>query len=85
VFFGYCPEVLKPLVDKKLIEVYQGSAILNYASVLENLKLQAVVAPIKDCVFNRCKSFIKYMECAAIGVPCYASNYLPYSRVMPRE
>ena len=85
VFFGYCPEVLKPLVDKKLIEVHQGSAILNYASMLENLKLQAVVAPIKDCVFNRCKSFIKYMECAAIGVPCYASNYLPYSRVMPRE
>lgn len=85
VFFGYCPDVLKPLVDKKLIEVHQGSAILNYASALENLHLQAVVAPIKDCVFNRCKSFIKYMECAAIGVPCYASNYLPYSRVMPRD
>ena len=85
VFFGYCPDVLKPLVDKKLIEVHQGSAILNYASMLENLKLQAVVAPIKDCVFNRCKSFIKYMECAAIGVPCYASNQLPYSRVMPKE
>ena len=85
VFFGYCPEILKPLVQKRLIEVHSGVSILNYASKLENLHLQAIVAPIKDCVFNRCKSFIKYMECAAIGVPCFASNYLPYSRIMPRE
>lgn len=85
VFFGYCPPILQTLVQQKLIEVHQGSAILNYASTLQNLNLQAIVAPIKDCVFNRCKSFIKYMECAAIGVPCYASNYLPYSRVMPKN
>lgn len=25
------------------------------------------------------------MECAAIGVPLFASNYEPYKRVMPRE
>ena len=25
------------------------------------------------------------MECAAIGVPLYASNYEPYKRVMPKE
>jgi len=85
VFFGYCPPKLKDLVEKKKIEVHGGVAILNYPSMLENLQLQAIVAPIKDMEFNRCKSHIKYMECAALGVPLFASDYLPYNRVMPKE
>ena len=32
--------------------------------------------------FNYCKSFIKTMEAAAIGVPLFATNCEPYSRVM---
>ena len=35
--------------------------------------------------FNRCKSFIKTMECAALGVPLFASDCEPYSRVMPKD
>ena len=85
VFFGYCPDKLKDLVDRMKIEVHNGVAILNYPSKLENLQLQAIVAPIKDMEFNRCKSHIKYMECAALGVPLFASNYLPYNRVMPHN
>lgn len=85
VFFGYCPDKLKDLVDSKKIEVHGGVPILNYPSKLENLQLQAIVAPIKDMEFNRCKSHIKYMECAALGVPLFASNYLPYNRVMPQS
>ena len=85
VFFGYCPPKLQDLVAKRKIEVHGGVAILNYPSMLENLRLQAIVAPIKDMEFNRCKSHIKYMECAALGVPLFASDYLPYSRVMPKQ
>lgn len=85
VFFGYCPPKLQDLVAKRKIEVHGGVAILNYPSMLENLQLQAIVAPIKDMEFNRCKSHIKYMECAALGVPLFASDYLPYSRVMPKQ
>lgn len=84
VFFGYCPDKLSDLVKAGKIEVHHGCAILNYPSKMANLNLQAVVAPIKDIEFNRCKSHIKYMECAAIGVPLFASNYLPYNRVMPK-
>jgi hypothetical protein len=58
---------------------------MNYPSRFENLGLQAVVAPIQDIEFNRCKSFIKYMECSALGVPLFASNALPYNRVMPER
>lgn len=83
VFFGYVPPKLQDLVGKKLIEVYSGVPIMNYASMFDQLSLQAVVAPIKNMEFNRCKSFIKYMECSALGVPCFASKCLPYDRIMP--
>ena len=82
VFFGYCPAKLSDLVDAKKIEVHGGVQIQNYASAFDNLKLQAVVAAINKTEFNYCKSFIKTMECAALGVPCFATNCLPYSRVM---
>lgn len=83
VFLGYCPPKLKDLAVKRKIEVHSGCPILNYPSVLDNLQLQAAVAPIKDIEFNRCKSHIKCMECAALGVPLFASAGLPYSRIMP--
>ena len=58
---------------------------MNYASKLENLCLQAVVAPIKKTTFNFSKSFIKTMECAALGIPLFATDSLPYSRVMDKR
>lgn len=85
VIFGYAPPKLKKEVDEGKIEVHGGTPIMNYPSVFDNLALQAVIAPIQDIEFNRCKSFIKYMECAALGVPLFASNTLPYIRVMPEK
>ena len=85
VFFGYAPPKLQDLIEKRLIEYHGGTAILNYPSTIENLHLQAIVAPIKDMEFNRCKSPIKYLECCASGIPLYASNMLPYSKVMRPE
>lgn len=83
--FGYLPPKIKDLAAKNKIEVHGGVPLLNYASMLENLQLQAIVAPIVDMEFNRCKSFIKTMECAALGVPLFASDCEPYSRVMPKD
>jgi hypothetical protein len=83
VFFGYAPPKLMDLVAAGKIEVHRGSPIMTYPSILEHLSLQAIVAPIQDIEFNRCKSPIKYMECAAIGVPLFASRAIPYVDVMP--
>ena len=85
VCFGYCPPQIKDLADAHKIEVHGGVPLLNYASKFYNLGLQAVIAPIKKTEFNFCKSFIKTMECAALGIPLFATNCLPYSRVMDEE
>jgi len=85
VFFGFCPPKLNDLVKAGKIQVVPGVPIQNYASRFYNLNLQAVVAPINPIEFNKCKSFIKYMECSALGIPCFATDCIPYSRVMPRQ
>lgn len=85
VFFGFCPPILEPLVKAGKIEFHHSVPILNYPSMLENLKLQAIVAPITKDEFNFCKSHIKTMEAAVLGVPLFATNCLPYDRVMNKE
>jgi len=76
---------LKPYAEDKKITVYPMSPIVSYPSMIENIQLQAVVAPLIDNVFNRCKSPIKFLECSASGIPLFAPDMLPYSPVMPRE
>lgn len=82
VLFGHVHESIKDLVEKRKVEYHNGTTILQYPSKLENLQLQAVVAPIIDMEFNRCKSHIKYIECCALGIPLFASNCKPYSGIM---
>ena len=85
VMFGYCHPKLQDLANKKLIEVQSSVMLLDYAFKFNSLQLQAVVAPIQKTEFNFCKSFIKTMECAALGIPLYATNCLPYDRVMDKS
>lgn len=40
------------------------------------------LACISDCAFNRAKSGIKYLELAAVGVPCIASPLPCYTRLI---
>ena len=83
--FGYCPPQIADLAKAGKVEVHSGVAIMNYASKLENLNLQAVVAPIKKMAFNYSKSFIKTMECAALGIPllcCFAHAHLQMRGVL---
>ena len=85
IIFGYVPEQLKEYVENRKILIHPGVSILNYPNVLHNLNLNAVVAPVIDCEFNRCKSNIKYLECCATGLPLFASDIVPYQRCVPES
>ena len=85
VIMGYTPPSLSDLFNTHKIEYAPSVDIINYPRRLNDLKLQAVVAPLQDQEFNRCKSNIKYLECAATGVVLYASDIVTYNRFLPEN
>lgn len=87
VFFGMCPEKLKPYVH----EFHEGVAIENYAKKLASLNLDLALAPVEQNLFNECKSNLRLLEYGACGFPvicsdvrCYQGDGLPVTRVKNR-
>ena len=79
-FIGHCPPELEDLAKDKKIEIQPGSDLLNYPRELWRRKFQAIVAPLQDNIFNRCKSNIKLLESWAIGIPCIAQDLECYNK-----
>jgi glycosyltransferase involved in cell wall biosynthesis len=73
---GFKPEWLEdhPLIDFERVDCH----ISKYPQLLADLSLDIGIAPLRDSEFNRCKSNIKFLEMASIGVPLVASNVEPY-------
>ncbi len=87
VFFGMCPEKLKPYVH----EFHEGVAIEGYAKKLASLNLDLALAPVEQNLFNECKSNLRLLEYGACGFPvicsdvrCYLGDGLPVTRVKNR-
>jgi glycosyltransferase involved in cell wall biosynthesis len=55
----------------------------NFVRWLRGLRDQfdVAVAPLRDDEFNRCKSDLKYLEYAALGLPAVFSDCEPYASV----
>ena len=85
VFFGYAPPKLDKYIKARKIECHGGVNIFNYPEVFSRLNLNVVVAPLQDNEFNRCKSNIKWLECAALGIMLLAQNLNTYSDYMPEN
>ncbi|MGV8918307.1 MAG: glycosyltransferase [Pseudomonas sp.] len=83
VFFGMCPEVLKPYVHE-FIGVIDLSV---YPAKLASLNLDLALAPLEFHIFNECKSNLRLLEYGACGYPVVCSDtsayrgYLPCTRV----
>ncbi|WP_312593751.1 glycosyltransferase [Stutzerimonas nitrititolerans] len=87
VFFGMCPEKLKPYIH----EFHEGVAIERYAEKLASLNLDLALAPVEQNLFNECKSNLRLLEYGACGFPvicsdvrCYQGDGLPVTRVKNR-
>lgn len=87
VFFGMCPEKIRPYVR----EMHIGVPIEAYPSKLASLDLDLALAPVEQNLFNECKSNLRLLEYGACGFPvvcsdvrCYQGDRLPVTRVKNR-
>ncbi|MEH3086286.1 MAG: glycosyltransferase [Xylophilus ampelinus] len=79
VFFGLCPEKIRPFVH----EVHNGVPIDDYPAALAALDLDLALAPLEQNRFNECKSNLRLLEYGACGVPVVCSDLVCYRNALP--
>ncbi|WP_426203852.1 glycosyltransferase [Pseudomonas sp. TWP3-1] len=79
VFMGMCPPALRPYVH----EFHRGVDIEKYPHRLAGLNLDLALAPLKDNLFNACKSNLRLLEYGACGFPVICSDILCYRGDLP--
>jgi glycosyltransferase involved in cell wall biosynthesis len=79
VLMGYMWESTVRGIDPLRIECHEWEETPAYPLRLSMLNPDIAVIPLRDTVFNRCKSAIKWIEMSALGIPSVASYIPPYA------
>ncbi|SDR88208.1 Glycosyltransferase, GT2 family [Halopseudomonas xinjiangensis] len=79
VFFGMCPDKLRPHVH----EFHAGVPIAQYPSKLASLDLDLAIAPVEQNLFNECKSNLRLLEYGICGFPVVCSDVRCYQGQLP--
>jgi len=79
VFFGLCPEALRPYVH----EFHPGVPLPQYPAKLASLDLDLAIAPLEENPFNDAKSHLRMLEYGVLGFPVVCSNITPYQGDFP--
>ncbi|MBU1191898.1 MAG: sulfotransferase [Gammaproteobacteria bacterium] len=74
IFFGMCPDVLRPYVA----EYHQAVCFEDYPVKLASLNLDLAIAPLERNRFNEAKSNLRILEYGVLGWPVIASDIHPY-------
>lgn len=74
VFFGGVPRRLLDLYKSGKIEFHQYRPVVEYPEFYASLKPNIAIAPLLKNNFNRAKSNIKFIENAAMGIPCICQD-----------
>lgn len=74
VFFGMCPEELRPVIA----EFHPPVPLEDYAAKLASLNLDLAVAPLEDVPFNHGKSHLRLLEYGVLGFPVICTDITPY-------
>lgn len=84
VIIGNVPFFFMDIVDKITVISYVN--VLSYPNLLHSIKPDFILAPLKENVFNKCKSNLKYLEACAVGSVLIASDFddSPYKCVDER-
>lgn len=81
IFIGKLPHFLEDVKDKVTVLPYVD--VLQYPEYINSIGADFIIAPLKECVFNKCKSNLKYLEACAIGSVLIGSVFedSPYSMI----
>ena len=79
VFFGLCPDALRPYVR----EFHTGVPLPQYPAKLASLDLDLALAPLENNAFNEAKSHLRILEYGILGYPVIASDIFPYQGDFP--
>jgi glycosyltransferase domain-containing protein len=79
VFFGMCPDKLRPFVH----EFHAGVPIGLYPAKLASLNLDLALAPLEQNIFNQCKSNLRLLEYGVCGFPVICTDIAPYQCNLP--
>jgi GT2 family glycosyltransferase/SAM-dependent methyltransferase len=79
VFFGMCPDKLRPYVH----EFHTGVPIEEYPRKLASLNLDLALAPLEENAFNECKSNLRLLEYGACGFPVVCTDIVCYEGDLP--
>ncbi len=74
VFFGMCPEEIRPLIA----EYHNLVKFSEYPAYLASLNLDLAVAPLAQTPFNRGKSNLRLLEYGILGIPVVCTDIEPY-------
>ncbi|KIH85920.1 glycosyltransferase [Pseudomonas batumici] len=79
VFFGMCPQELRPYMHE-----FHGTIGLDiYPAKLASLNLDLALAPLEFHIFNDCKSNLRLLEYGACGYPVICSDTKAYTGYLP--
>ncbi|MFK3791314.1 glycosyltransferase [Pseudomonas piscis] len=79
VFFGMCPEGLRPYVH----EFHPAIGLQEYPFKLASLNLDLALAPLEFHIFNDCKSNLRLLEYGACGYPVICTDTEAYRGFLP--
>ncbi|WP_419709001.1 glycosyltransferase [Pseudomonas sp. NFX224] len=79
VFFGMCPDKLRPYIH----EFHSTTSFQSYPFKLASLNLDLALAPLEFHIFNDCKSNLRLLEYGACGYPVICTDTEAYRGHLP--
>ncbi len=79
VFFGMCPDELRPYIH----EFHATVGLQAYPAKLASLNLDLALAPLEFHIFNDCKSNLRLLEYGACGYPVICTDTEAYQGFLP--